>query len=93
MAESAVRTQIYLEPIQHRALKDFAKARATSMAQVVREAIASYLARTPTKTLSDEAYLADPIWSLPEVGAALDGSGPSDLAERHDTYLYGPDQS
>ena len=93
MAQSAVRTEIHLEPSEHEALLNFAKARATSMAQVVREAIASYLARASSEALTDEAYLADPIWSLPDVGATFDGSGPSDLAERHDTYLYGPDES
>ncbi len=93
MAISAVRTQIYLEPIQHKALKEIARARSVSMAQVVREAVAAYLGRDRKTALSDEEYLSDPIWRLPEVGAAFDDSGCGDMAENHDAYLYGPEES
>jgi hypothetical protein len=93
MAESAVHSQIPIEPTQLAALEEFARSRALSISQVVRDAIASYLTRASTGGLTEEQYLADPIWDLPEVGATFTGSGPDDLAEQHDTYLYGPDES
>lgn len=91
MAVSEIRTQIYLEREQHEALKREAKRRGVSMAQVVREAVSAYLVESPgAQGMSDEEYLADPIWDLPIGSEEFEGFGRSDAAENHDEILYGP---
>ncbi len=89
MPISEVRTQIYLDKELHQSLKAFARARAVSMAQVVRDAVGAYMVREQ-KPLSEDLHQADPIWNLPEAGESFDGELRSDAAERHDDYLYGP---
>jgi hypothetical protein len=94
MALSEVRTQIYLERRQHQALKRAAKKRSVTMAQVVREAVATYLAEEPEPERdprrAEQAYLADPIWKLPEIAAAIGGSGKGADASHLEDELYGP---
>lgn len=93
MAVSEVRTQLYLAKTQHEALKTLAAKRSVSMAQVVREAIAAYLAGAKKGALDEAGYLADPIWALPEVGESFGETGLVNAAERHDDYLYGPEKT
>jgi hypothetical protein len=94
MALSEVRTQIYLERWQHQALKRAAKRRAVTMAQVVREAVASYLADEPEPERDPrdnrQTYLADPLWKLPEIAETIGGSGEHAEASRLEEELYGP---
>jgi hypothetical protein len=94
MALTEVRTQIYLERRQHQALKRAARKRCVTMAQVVREAVADYLAAEPgperDPRRDERAYLADPIWSLPEIAESIGGSGDSADASRLEDELYGP---
>lgn len=73
------RTQIYLYPEQHRALLEEAAKRGISLAELVRQIVADYLAR-PEKRRSapKEAYLSI---------VGLGKSGKEDIAERHDLYL------
>ena len=86
-----VRTQVYLPREQHRELRRVARERESSMAQVVREAVDSYLAHLAgPRALDEEAFRADPIWSLPERARDF---GRDDAARDHDTLLYGPDGS
>ena len=91
MAVSEVRTQIYLDHEQHEALKRAAKERSISMAQVVREAVAVYLAdEAASGVTDDDAYLDDPAWRLLESAEQIGGSGSSDGASRLEEKLYGP---
>ncbi len=88
---SAVRTQLYLPRDQHSELKRVAREREVSMAQVVRDAVGSYLAHlgdVPGPT--EEAFRSDPIWSLPDRARDF---GWEDTARDHDMLLYGPDES
>ena len=97
MPISEVRTQIYLEQKQHETLKERAKERSVSMAQVVREAVAVYLVEDhgdPSHPRIDEDnYLADSAWSLLETAEAIGGSEPSADASRLEEELYGPAKS
>jgi hypothetical protein len=96
MALTEVRTQIYLERRQHQALKRAAKRRSVTMAQVVREAVATYLAEeqeVKTDPRRDgKAYLADPLWKLPEIAEAIGGSVAGADASHLKDELYGPVQ-
>lgn len=76
------RTQIYLEPAQHRALEREARRRGSSISELIREAIDRWLDRRAQAGWED-----DPITAL--VGKIP--LGLADAAERHDYYLYGMD--
>jgi NAD-dependent DNA ligase len=90
MAEKLeIRTQIYLDKAQHEALKQKAAEKATSMAQIIREAVAVYLAQTDLDEDFDlQAYLDDPVWKIPEVAQRFEGTGFPNAAENHDVYIY-----
>jgi Ribbon-helix-helix protein, copG family len=94
MPVSEVRTQIYLEEQQHQALKRAAAARSVSMAQVVREAVAAYVASEtgagPDPQRDEATYLADAAWGLPEAAEAIGGSEDGADASRLEEDLYGP---
>lgn len=94
MPVSEVRTQIYLEEEQHRALKRAAEARRVSMAQVVREAVAAYIvddrAVQPDPLRDEAAYLTDAAWDILEVAQPIGGSEEGADASRLDDELYGP---
>ncbi len=84
-----VRTQIYLEKAQHEALKQKAAEKSTSMAQIIREAVAIYLTQSDMdEVFSQNAYLDDPIWKIPEVAQNFEGTGFPNAAEDHDKYIY-----
>lgn len=89
MSVSEVRTQIYLERDQHRALKTAARLRGVSMAQVVREAVAEYLRRLKREPGEGTVFAEDAIWSLPELADDFPGTGRPDASRRHDELLYG----
>ena len=82
MAVTDKRTQLYLTAAQHEALMRAARKRGTSLAGVVREAIAEYLGRPGDRRRAAPA--TDP---LAEFLGCFEGTG--DLAERHDDVLYG----
>ncbi len=86
MSEYPIRTQIYLSEEMYRELKEHSESQGSSIAQLIREAVAAYLAR---RSIDEEAYYDDPIWRLPEIGEQLVGSGLRDSAVNHDEYLYG----
>src|SRR5262245_9277277 len=77
------RTQLYLTAAQHEALIRAARKRRTSLAEVVREAIAEYLGKPGKRGRA--ASSTDPLAEF--IGCF---EGPGDLAERHDDFLYGP---
>jgi hypothetical protein len=66
--------QVYLEERQDRILRALAESKKVSIAELIRRSVDRYLEELP---LED-----DPAMKI--VGL---GEGPSDLAERHDTYL------
>ena len=74
------RKQLYLDETSERALKRLAARTGRSEAFHVREALRRYLGAQPT---SEE----DPLERL--IGLVQDASGPDDVAENHDHYLYG----
>jgi hypothetical protein len=89
MAEYEVRTQIYLERTQHDALKRLAGEKSVSMAQLVREAVATYLQNEEFGgELTPQAYFDDPIWKIPQIADELGPSGRSDASADHDKYIY-----
>ena len=65
------------------------------MAQVVREAVAVYLADGPSSGVlaDDHAYLEDPAWRLFETAEQIGGSGEPADASRLEEELYGPIQT
>ena len=80
-----VRTQIYLPEALHHRLKNRARILRRSMAEQVREALERYLDTEE----APRPIPNDPIWDLPS--HAIEGSSGSrtDIAARHDDYLYG----
>ena len=88
----AIHADIELEPEQHDALEELARARRVSTDRIVQEAVSSYLPSIPTRLDTDrDAYRTDPLWDLLEVAEGFEESGCDDLAERHDDHLYGGD--
>jgi hypothetical protein len=91
MSTYDIRTQIYLAQAQHEALKRMAAEKSVSMAQLIREAVAAYIAQEKNDQEEEfdlEAYLNDPIWKIPEIAEELGGSGLTDGSVNHDYYLY-----
>lgn len=74
------RKQIYLDDASERALKRLAARTGRSEASLIREALQRYLA-------SGGEQEDDPLEKL--IGLVVDESGPDDVAEEHDHYLYG----
>jgi hypothetical protein len=74
------RKQIYLDEANERALKRLAARTGRSEASLIREALQRYLA--PSSDHED-----DPLERL--IGLVPDETGPDDVAEEHDHYLYG----
>jgi hypothetical protein len=78
MADTEVRTQLYLPAKLHRALKRAAKQRGVSMAELLREAARDAVRRQAVAA-------SDPLEGL--IGAVSEEA--SDVAEGHDRHLYG----
>lgn len=68
------RTQIYLEPEQHRSLKREAASRGMSLSELLREVVSDYLR---------EEHSRDDFYAIVGLGR----SGRDDGAKRHDHYL------
>jgi plasmid stability protein len=75
------RKQIYLDDASERALKRRAARTGRSEASLIREALQRYLAN------GDDHPGDDPLERL--IGLVPDETGPDDVAEEHDHYLYG----
>ncbi len=78
-----VRTQLYLDASQKEFLDERARETGTSLGQLVREAVEIYMREAPERPLAAD----DPLWFF--VGAGERRS--TDVAARHDDYLYGDD--
>lgn len=73
------RTQVYLDPQQHRALREEARARGISLAEMVRQIVAQYLqGKAPPAGRGADVY---------KKIIGLGSSGRGDVSERHDAYL------
>ena len=68
------RTQIYLEPEQHRLLKKEAEAKGISLAELLRQMAWEHLRSEPTR----KDFLSV---------VALGRSGKTDVSEKHDRYI------
>ena len=77
------RTQVHLSEVDYRRAVRYARQRSLSLAGVVREALAEYLAGRERRGAPAEG--SDPIDRLP--GLVADAAGPGDVARRHDEYL------
>ena len=75
------RKQIYLDEASERALKRLAARTGRSEASLIREALQRYLRP------GDAGHDHDPLERL--IGLVPDETGPDDVAEEHDHYLYG----
>lgn len=74
-----VRTQIYLDPIQHKKLKQEARERDISMAQLVREIVDGHFDSGSVK----KSYTKADYMSI----VGMFDSGRSDVAENHDQLV------
>ena len=74
------RKQIYLDEASERGLKRLAARTGRSEASLIREALQRYL-------VSGGDNVDDPLEKL--IGLVADETGPDDVAEEHDHYLYG----
>jgi hypothetical protein len=73
------KTMMYLPEDMHRWLAGEAEARGTSMAEIVREAVGEYQAKTGTAATPKRGVAAF-------IGLIDDPDGPTDLVERMDEY-------
>ncbi len=74
------RKQLYIDEASERALKQLAARTGRSEGSHVREALHRYFGE-------QTADQGDPLEGL--IGMVNDSSGPDDVAENHDHYLYG----
>lgn len=85
-----VRTMVQLTEEQMKALKALAKARKTSVAKLVRESVAQYIATAPTG-LSYEEKRKRALEFIKKIESgefqAHDIEGKTDVARNHDKYL------
>lgn len=77
------RLQLYLSEELSKLAMDEARARGTSIAAVIREALTEYFTR------KERMESDDPIWKIGEMSRTYDSQSPGDLSSRHDEYLYG----
>lgn len=74
-----IRTQIRLEPAQHRRLKELAAHRSTSIAQLIREGVDQVLLRAEDGALWDRF--------LSSAGSFRATGAEQDVSAKHDRYL------
>lgn len=73
------RTQVYLDPEQHRSLREEARARGLSLAELMRRIVRQHLERKKEEPARPrDAYMKV---------VAIGSSGKRDVSERHDAYL------
>lgn len=77
-------TNIRFTPEESRKLKFIAQAQNKSLAQVVREAVASYVVGLEGQRLSEQELVGDPFFEVIGLGE----SGVPDGAEKHDEHIY-----
>ncbi len=77
-----IRTQIQLEEVQYKKLKEMSVEREVSMAHLIRESVAAYLVKINKPSPEELRQRA-----LGIIGIAQDIEGATDVAENHDHYL------
>ena len=83
-----VRTVIQLTEEQMKALKELAKARHVSVAKLIRESVATYVAKAPKETTMEEKRRrALAALELIEKEGFHDKEGKTDLSINHDKYF------
>ncbi len=80
-----IRTMVQLTEEQAKALKKMAKSRKTSVASLVRESVALYVASSDKLSSSERRKRADAIRRV--AGKYHDIKGAKDLSVNHDSYL------
>jgi len=80
-----IRTQVYLEEHQSKAVKLKAKITRQSEAKIIREALEIGLPQVKAKPKGN----AEGLQALVELGKKYNIKGPRDLSRRIDDYLYG----
>ncbi len=79
-----VLTNVRFTKEEHEVLKRLALLENRSMANIVREAVASYLTRKEGRTLTTEELANDPFFEVVGIGC----SGTENASEKHDEVLY-----
>jgi hypothetical protein len=77
------KTQVYFTEELHRHLKEYARRKEISMAEVIRQAVCRYL---EDESLTAQDWENDPIHKM--IGMAKDVNV-TDASENHDYYAYG----
>jgi len=81
-----IRKQVYLTEDLNRRLRLLSQQQQKPEAEVIRETLEKGLKDEPSMS-TGEALLG-----LAELGKRLNLTGPTDLSERHDDYLYGDNE-
>jgi hypothetical protein len=82
-----VATNVRLDPVQLRCLKQIALERGLSLSALFQELVSEYLDRT--RALTGKKWQADPFF---RIGRQPGRSGASTVAEDHDRHLYRPER-
>jgi predicted DNA-binding protein len=80
-----VLTNVRFTKEEHEALKHLALRENRSMANIVREAVSSYITREEGRTLTEEELAKDPFFGVVGIGC----SETENTLEDHDKALYG----
>ena len=84
MSKKMVRTQIYLPPDIHEALKKRAEEDGISMGRQIREAVTEYVTARDEDEQIPILTADDPIWNI----VGMFEGGPEDGSVNHDKYIY-----
>lgn len=87
MMAKYVVTNVRFTEEEHERLRHLAVHEQRSMAEIVREAVSTYLEQKEGKTLTEEELANDPFFKVIGIGR----SGMPDISIRHDELLYGCD--
>lgn len=85
MAETMIRTQVYLPRRMHEKLKQRAERHGLTLAMQIRSALEDYLDRVEAEENDGILHADDPIFQM----IGMFNSGLGDLSVNHDHYLYG----
>lgn len=77
-------TNVRFTEEEHEALRYLALSEGRSMADIVREAVSSYLEHKVGRTLTKDELENDPFFQVIGIGGSKDADG----SERHDAILY-----
>lgn len=87
MMAKYVVTNVRFTEEEHEKLRHLALHEQRSMADIVREAVSTYLERKGRRILTEEELANDPFFKVIGIGHSGDG----DASTRHDEIIYGPE--